>query len=356
MSFPDLSDKMRLEWDRSDMGSLLAGFPKQCHQAIEIGSRFESGRTPTKVRSTIVCGMGGSAIAGDVLASWIGERLPAPLLVHRNYDLPAWAGPEDLVVACSYSGETEETLSSYAKASESGCQRLAISTGGELERRCLKDGVSLIKIPGGMPPRCAFGYSLFALAFGLSKAGLFDLDQLQLFEAVDIVETLAKECHWTAPSDANQAWRIAVHLHESIPVIYASNDILGPVARRWANQIDENAKQPAYYALQPELCHNEIVGWEMPDGQAKRMSVVMLDDPDDHRRNNLRAQAVAEIIGDAARAVVSLVGKGESRLARMLYLIHLGDWVSYYLAWLNKVDPTPIAPIVKLKNILKEAK
>ncbi len=352
----DLNDRTRLDWDRSDMGRLLAGFPGQCHEAIEIGSRFEPNSHPTPVRSAIVCGMGGSAIAGDVLAAWIGEKLPAPLLVHRNYGLPPWAGPEDLVVACSYSGETEETLSSYVRAGDLGCQRLAITTGGELERRCLADGVPFIKIPGGMPPRCAFGYSLFPLAFGLSKAGLFEMDQVQLFEAIDILEGLAQECHWTAPADGNQAGRIAMHLHDSIPVIYASADRLGPVAKRWANQINENAKQPSYYALQPELCHNEVVGWEMPDGPAGRMSVVMLGDPSDHGRNVLRAQAVAGIIGDAARAVVRLEGKGESRLARMLYLIHLGDWVSYYLAWMNKMDPTPIPPIVKLKNILKEAK
>lgn len=356
MTFSDLNDKSRLEWDRSDMGRLLAEFPGQCHQAIEIGSRFEPGRPASRLRSAIVCGMGGSAIAGDVLAAWIGEGLAAPLLVHRNYGLPSWAGPQDLVIACSYSGETEETLSSYAKAGEAGCQRLAISTGGELERRCLSDDVPLIRIPGGMPPRCAFGYSLFPLAFGLSKAGLFEMDQVQLFEAVDTVERLAQECHWGAPADGNPAGRIAMHLHDSIPVIYASADRLGPVARRWANQINENAKQPSYYAFQPELCHNEVVGWEMADGPARRMAVVMLGDPSDHGRNALRAQAVAGIIGDAVRAVVRLEGKGESRLARIMYLIHLGDWVSYYLAWLNRADPTPIAPIVKLKNILKEAK
>jgi glucose/mannose-6-phosphate isomerase len=207
-----------------------------------------------------------------------------------------------------------------------------------------------------MPPRCAFGYSLFPLAFGLSKAGLFELDQVQLFEAVDIVEGLAQDCHWGAPADGNQAGRTAMHLHDSIPVIYASADRMGPAARRWANQVNENAKQPSYYALFPELCHNEIVGWDLPSGPGKVMSVVMLGDADDHPRNRIRARSVAGIIGDAARAVVDAEGKGQGFLARLLYLVHLGDWVSYYLAWLNKADPTPIPSIVRLKNILKESK
>lgn len=356
MPFTELDETRRREWDRSDMGSLLAGFPGQCHEAVEIGSRFETARLPAPPRTVVICGMGGSAIAGDVASAWAGDNLPAPLLIHRNYGLPAWAGPGDLVVACSYSGETEETLSSYARAREIGARILAISTGGELESRCREDGVPLIRIPGGLPPRCAFGYSFFSLAFGLSKLGLLEIDQMQVFEAVDVVEKLAAESRWDVPTDGNQAKRIAMHLHDSVPVIYASADILGPAARRWANQINENAKQPSYYALLPELCHNEIVGWELSDGPGKRMSVVMLGDRGDHPRNAIRSQAVAEIIGDAARAVVGLEGRGEGLLARLLYLIHLGDWVSYYLAWLNRTDPTPIPPIVKMKNILKEAK
>lgn len=356
MPFANLNEESRRQWDRSDMGRLLIGFSEQCRQAVEIGSRFEAQGLTSPPRSIIVCGMGGSAIAGDVLSAWAREILTVPLLVHRNYDLPSWASDQDLVVASSYSGETEETLSSYARAKQIGASMLAISTGGELEQRCLTDGVPLIKIPGGLPPRCAFGYSFFSLAFGLSKLGLFEIDQAQVFEAVDVVERLTEECSWDAPGDGNQAKQIAMHLQGSIPVIYASAEVLGPAARRWANQINENAKQASYFALLPELCHNEIVGWELSDGPAKWMSVVMLGDPSDHGRNTIRAQALSQIIGDAARSVVRLEGKGQGPLARMLYLIHLGDWVSYYLAWLNRVDPTPIPPIVKLKQILKEAK
>jgi glucose/mannose-6-phosphate isomerase len=353
MPFAELDETRRREWDGSDLGGLLAGFPKQCREAVEIGSRFDSASPGAKPRCVMVCGMGGSAIAGDVAAAWAEGSLTAPLLVHRSYGLPAWAGPGDIVVASSYSGDTEETLSSYDRARELGAQILAISTGGALERRCQADGVPLIKIPGGLPPRCAFGFSFFSLVFGLSKLGLLEIDQAQVFEAVDIVEKLAAECGWSAPGDGNPAKRIAMHLQGSLPVVYASADRLGPVARRWANQINENAKQPSYHALFPELCHNEVVGWEHGEGPSQGLSVVMLEDEADHPRNRIRSKAVAGIIGDAARAVVRLEGKGEGLLARMLYLIHLGDWVSYYLAWLNKADPTPIPPIVKLKEILK---
>ncbi len=354
--FSDLSNNHRLGWDRSDMGALLAGFPEQCRRAVEIGSGFEAEPWRGPCRSLIVCGMGGSAIAGDVLASWSPEGLNLPVIVHRNYDLPPWAGPQDLVVASSYSGETEETLSSYASARERGCRILAISTGGELERRCQKDGVPLLKIPGGMPPRCAFGYSFLSLAYGLFRLGMYQIDPGQIAAAIEAVERLAAQCHWEAPEQSNPAKQVARRLQGTIPVIYASADRLGPAARRWANQINENAKQPGYYALQPELGHNEIVGWELAEGPAGSMSVVMLRDPEDHGRIALRSQAVAEILGTRPRDIVHLSGQGQGRLARMLYLIHLGDWTSYYLAWLNRTDPTPIPPIIKLKNILKGAK
>jgi glucose/mannose-6-phosphate isomerase len=356
MSFAELDETRRLEWDRSDMGSLLAQFSHQCRQAMEIGSNFRAGMASGKPRCALVCGMGGSAIAGDVAASWAERTLAGPLLVHRNYDLPHWAGPEDLVVTSSYSGDTEETLSSYARARQVGAEILAITTGGELARRCAADGVPLIKIPGGMPPRCAFGFSFFTLIHALADRHVIEIGQNQLSEAIETLERLSQECHWSTAEHTNQAKQIARHLEKSLPVIYASADLLGPAARRWANQINENAKQPSYAAFFPELCHNEIVGWDLGEGPAKGMSVVMLGDPDDHRRNVIRSQAVAELVGDAARAVLRLEGKGQGLLARMLYLIHLGDWVSYYLAWLNRVDPTPIGPIVKLKNILKEAK
>ncbi len=356
MPFKEMDETRRGEWDASDLGRLLAEFPQQCHQGVDIGSRFDPGRAAARPRCVLVCGMGGSAIAGDVAAAWAEGSLAAPLLVHRGYGLPSWAGPGDLVVASSYSGDTEETLSSYSRAKELGVPILAVSTGGELERRCQADGTPLIKIPGGMPPRCAFGYSFFALAYGLSKLGVMEIDQLQVFEAVEVVEKLASECHWSSPEAGNPAKRIAMHLEGSLPVVYASSDRLAPVARRWANQINENAKQPSYHALFPELCHNEVVGWELPGGPGKGMTVVMLEDEADHPRNRIRAQTVAGLIGDAARAVVRADGQGQGSLARMLYLVHLGDWVSYYLAWLNKVDPTPIPSIAKLKSILKETK
>lgn len=349
----NFDEARRLGWDSSDMGSLIAGFSQQCRQAVALGRHWPGELRPKQYRQAIVCGMGGSAIAGDIAAAWAGDRLSQPLVTHRNYGLPSGAGPQDLVILSSYSGETEETLSAYQQARQVGAEMLAITTGGRLEQWCRQDGVPVIKIPSGMAPRCALGYSFFALIFGLERYGWIAIEEDQITEALSVMEALSREYHWSVPSDGNYAKKMAADLGPALVVIYATADHLHPVARRWANQINENAKHFAYTAVFPELCHNEIVAWESSRDLGKAIALVMLEDRDDHPRNRIRQQAVAEIIGSRARSIVRVSGRGDSLLARIFSLIHLGDWVSYYLARLNDADPTPIPPIVKLKEILQ---
>jgi len=349
-------EAQRLGWDRSDMGRLIAGFPGQCREAMALVKNWPAVSKPKPYRQVIICGMGGSAIAGDIAAAWGRGGLGLPLVTHRNYGLPGGAGQQDLIILSSYSGETEETLSAYQEAGRLGAEMLAITTGGRLEQWCWQDGVPMIKIPSGMAPRCALGYSFFALIFALERYGLMTIDGEQVEEAAAVMEAQGRECHWSAPAGGNEAKKLASQMSRALVVIYASADHLHPVARRWANQINENAKHFAYTAAFPELCHNEIVAWEDGGRLANGICLVMLEDRDDHPRNRIRQEAVREIIGLRAGTMLRVFSRGDSLLARMFSLIHLGDWVSYYLARLNDVDPTPIPPIVKLKEILKSKK
>jgi glucose/mannose-6-phosphate isomerase len=175
-------------------------------------------------------------------------------------------------------------------------------------------------------------------------------------ETIKLLEALAAEYGPAAPVSTNRAKSLAQQLHNGMPVIYAAADPLAAVARRWSNQINENGKMLSYWSLFPELCHNEIVGWEKLPDVRKQMRVVFLQDGDDHPRNALRAKIVKELLDHWCPSLLTVTSRGSSLLARLLSLIYLGDWISLYLAYLNGADPTPVARIGELKARLKEAK
>lgn len=340
--------------DPSGMGRIVAGFPRQCREAAEIAKKSEAWLPVSQPRNIIVCGMGGSAIAGDIAAFWLSERASCPIHVHRNYGLPGWAGPLDLVIASSYSGETEETISAFDEAVKRQIGLAAITSGGTLKSKCLARGFPLTTIPGGLPPRGALGYSFFALAGLLESSGISDGDDQACNEAMDIIQDLSDELSIGRPAVDNLAKRVATELYGCLPVIYGASDLLAPVARRWANQLNENAKVPSYWAVMPELCHNEIVGWEKLEEVRTRAKVVILTDRQDHARNRLRFEVIRDIIKPMTSGIIPLETKGRGRLARMFSLLYLADYVSYYLALLNRVDPMPVTNIDRLKSVLRD--
>jgi glucose/mannose-6-phosphate isomerase len=295
--------------------------------------------------------MGGSAIAADILAAYTDAL---PIHAQRGYGLPAWVGPEDLVIASSYSGDTEETLSGYHEAKRRGSAILAITTGGQLQKLCQQDGMPCLAIPGGMPPRCALGYSFFTLFEALRRMKVVAGEDSEVDEAISLMERLSAECSLDNAGQSNLARQLAGRMLGNLVVLYASVDHLAPVARRWACQINENAKSLAYTATLPELCHNEVVGWELPADHKKQTLVVMLADRGDHPRNRIRAKAVAGLVGPKAAGLAEVPSQGQGLLARLFSLLYLGDWASYHLACLNQVDPTPIPSIVELKKMLSE--
>jgi glucose/mannose-6-phosphate isomerase len=326
--------------DRAGTADVLAGFPAQCRQGLALGERVPLDKLSGFTR--VVClGMGGSGIAGALL----GSTLPVEVVPVRDYALPPWVGAESLVIALSYSGDTEETLAAFRLAQGRTPRLVAVTSGGELGRLCAEAGIPWIEIPTGYQPRAALGYLLFPL-FGLfGRLGLVP----DLGEPLAVLDELAAEL---APDrEANEAQTLARTLLGRIPLVYGAGPT-SPVAFRWKTQLNENAKAPAFWAELPELCHNEVVGYELTSRLLPQGTVVFLRARGDHPRVQKRVEILHGLL--AARAIpwLDVSGRGAGALAQLLSLLYLGDWTSYYLALLNGVDPAPVAIIGELKNRL----
>ena len=338
--------------DPGDMYGLIASFPSQMQDAWRIGNEFVSSLQKRSFRQVVVCGMGGSAIGADAAASFLGDQLRMPVISCRDYTAPAYLRDGSLVIVSSYSGNTAETLSAYASLRGGNSTFVAITSGGQLEEWCRADGVPVCRIPGGMPPRSALGYSLLPMLLALRATGAADFDDSEFTEAHESVADRCRGC--AMDSGDNEAARIAERLHGNLPIIYSGPGLLAAAARRWSCQINENGKSLAHFALYTELNHNEIVGWNAPPEIFARSVVVSLEDRDDHEGTRLQTDVGIGIIEPIASAVVRVdSGKG-GRLARMLSTVILGDFMSVYLALLGGVDPTPVEKIDYLQSQLLE--
>jgi len=281
----------------------------------------------------IVSGMGGSSVGGRLAAGALGPRLVRPLHLAMDYGVPAWTGPDTLVLSSSYSGDTAETLSAYELARDAGAPRLVATTGGGLAARARADGVPVVPLPGGFQPRAAVGY---ALVTALEAAAV-------------LAQQLAAEWGPDGPEEGD-AKRIARALHGSIPVIVGA-ELTAGVAYRWKTQLNENAELPAFASELPEHDHNEVVGWGAAE---RRLSAVFLEDPQGDARMARRIEVTAELAAEGAAAVERVTARGETRLERVVSLVLLGDLVSLYAAVLRGVDPAPVAAIDTLKARLAD--
>jgi glucose/mannose-6-phosphate isomerase len=313
--------------------------PNQLRDALW---RIETARLePADSAGLMVCGMGGSAIGGDLAAAALGDRLTRPLVSIRGYELPSWATPEWTVLCCSYSGNTEETLACFEAAEALGARRLVVSTGGRLTDQAREAGVPVVGLPGIFQPRVAVAYMFVAAAEAAALAGVAPRIRTEIDAAAAFLEGRRDEVK-------AQAAEIAATLDHAVTVIYGS-DLTAPVAKRWKTQINENAKLPAFAAELPEADHNEICGWS-PDGGAERMAAVFLEDCDQHPRERRRFELTAGLVEAGAATVVRLETVGETRVERLLWATLLGDLVSLELARLRDVDPESIVAIDKLKE------
>jgi glucose/mannose-6-phosphate isomerase len=298
-----------------------------------------------------ICGMGGSAIAGDLVLGAYRDRLRYPAQVLRDYYLPGWVGENTLVVLSSYSGETEETLTCAMQATERNALCIAITSGGKLAGHYREVGVPIIDIPGGLQPRAALMYLLAPLAVVLNRMEVFPDISADLDEAEAGLRSAADAYRHSVPFEANPAKQLATILGDSVPMIWGA-ETTSAVARRWKGQINENAKIPAYWAEIPELNHNEIVGFENLGPLGPLSQIVELRDPRQHRQNQRRFELTRELVEPRVKGVVEVMAEGRGALARVLDLVMLGDYVSLYMALLRETDPAPVELITRLKDRL----
>lgn len=303
--------------------------------------RVESARLePDDAAGLAICGMGGSAIGGDLAAAVLGRRLNGPLLTVRGYELPTWLTPEWTVLCSSYSGDTEETLACFDAAGELGARRLVASTGGALVADAREGDVPVIGLPGILPaPRTAVAYMLVTAAEIAALVGIGPSLRAELEAAATFLADRSDDLRSLAAD-------VAEWIGESVPVVCGA-DLTAPVARRWKTQINENAKGHAFFAELPEADHNEICGWG-----GDSFSAVLLRDPDQHPRESRRFELTGEAIAAAGAEVIWIETEGESRSERLLWATMLGDLVSLGLAEARGVDPLPVEAIEGFKAAL----
>lgn len=304
------------------------------------------------IGSVAVCGMGGSAIAADLVVGAYTERLRVPVQTVRGYVLPGWVDEHTLVVLSSYSGTTEETLTCAMQATERNARCVAVTSGGKLQERYVEeDGIPMVSMPPGLQPRAALPRSLVPLAVILSRADLIGPVSEDLDEAREIATASVAALSARVPEAKNPAKQLAQALFESIPVFWGG-EMTGPVAHRWRTQVNENAKRFALSSEIPELDHNEICSFEGLGDLDRRMKVVLLRDPRHTRQVQRRLDLTQELVTPHVGGVLAVTAEGRSPLARMLDLVLLGDYASIYLALRGQIDPGPVTMIDRLKDKL----
>jgi glucose/mannose-6-phosphate isomerase len=350
----DLDDvSVYRQFDKSGMLDHLHGFPEQCQKAWDKVQRFELPREYTRVSNVVIAGMGGSAIGGDIVRGLASAESKLPVSVHRDYGLPVFVDANTLVIASSYSGNTEETLSAFTKALGNPSRKLVITSGGKLKDLAEDKGIPVFVIDYQAPPRAAFPHSFIPLLGIFQKLGLLADKSVDLKEAVDILKELSRDFIETRPLASNPAKQLATKLHGHVGVIYGA-DILSEVARRWKGEFNENSKAWAFFECLPELNHNAVVGYEFPPEAKETMFVLMLRSSLAHPRILLRYEVTAELLAKAGIAFQLIEATGKSVLAQVLSLILLGDYASFYLAMLNEVDPTSTDAIDFVKRHLAQ--
>ena len=370
MSDPTMNDSSILD-DADQLGTMDASnmldvvesaptFMEWCLDTFELDKKTSiskkiKGFVPKHVTGIFIIGMGGSAISGDILSDWLKDRLKIPILVCREYELPACIDKTWLGFVLSYSGNTEETLSAYECAKNRGMKCIGITSGGLLEKFLDKMHDLCLKVPGGYQPRSALLYMFSTLALAVANCNFVAKQSLidEIHETVSLLKTLRDKFKKETSSSENLAKQYAQMVHGTTVIIYGF-DYLQGVARRFKEQVNENSKNPAYYDNFPELNHNEMVGWEIDHDVAKNYSYIFLrNNGQESEPIKVRIEFTKNLLAAKARAVIEMEAEGKSKLARMMSLIYAADYITVYLAFLNGADPTPVKDIKILKEQLE---
>ncbi|MCC7466084.1 MAG: bifunctional phosphoglucose/phosphomannose isomerase [Saprospiraceae bacterium] len=325
------------------MDKMVARFPEQLEEALSIAQNISLKKHTAPLRSVFISGLGGSGIGGGFVQDFVRGVCKLPIVVSKGYHAPAWINKNTLVICSSYSGNTEETLSTLEQLHDTGAKIVCVASGGKLIDIAKAKGYDYVQVPGGWSsPRACLGYSVVA-QLGVLKAA--KLIPAKLLNQVGGAQKLLKR---DQASIQKHARKIAGFLNGKTPVLYIA-DHMEAVAVRWRQQINENAKMLCWHHVIPEMNHNELVGWR---DQRPDVAVVWLRNHDDYSRTAIRTDINKEIVEHYTQTSIELYSKGKNIIEKALWLVHLGDWVSVYLAELRNVDPIEIKVIDFLKSEL----
>lgn len=324
------------------MNDYISAFTDHLVEALAIGKASELKACDAKIQNVLICGLGGSGIGGTIINDLVSDKVGVPVSASKDYSIPHFVGKKTLVIASSYSGNTEETLFALKACQERGAQIACISSGGALQKMAQENGYSLITIPGGHPPRAMFAYSFTQLFFMFNHYGLIDNSFLADFnESIKLLDS-EKE------SIQAEGKELAKKMFGTTPVIYTAAGFEG-VGVRFRQQINENSKMLCWHHVVPEMNHNELLGWRI---NTENLSVVYFRNKCDYSRNQVRIDINKDVISKFTTNISEVWSKGESKIENTLYHINLGDWVSWYLSEMNDVDAIEIDVINYLKGAL----
>lgn len=328
------------------MYQLIDAFPQQLQEALEIGRKAQLKAPGGPYTNVVVTGLGGSGIGGRIAAQLVAADATCPIEVYSNYYLPNYVGKGSLVIACSYSGNTEETLAAMDQALAKGARVVVVTSGGTMLETAKAKGLDHIVIPGGNPPRTMLAYSLVQQFYVLRHFGIIG----------GAFESAIKAAAGMLEQDKEAIKKAAQELTEKLVgkrLIIYSEASTEAVSIRFRQQVNENSKELCWHHAIPEMNHNELVGWA---GGDKSLGVVIFRHKEDHERTQIRMEINKAVFEKYTPNIHEVWSKGDSAFARQLYLINLGDWVSYYWAEKKGVDPSEIAVINMLKGKLAEMK
>ncbi|MFA5367091.1 MAG: bifunctional phosphoglucose/phosphomannose isomerase [Dehalococcoidia bacterium] len=339
------------KFDTTNLHERIEKLPQQCRQAWQNALTLPLPEDFNSIDKIVILGMGGSAIGGDLLRTMVSLQSKIDVTVQRDYDLPKSVNANTLVIASSYSGNTEETLSAFSQALEIPCKKFVITTGGKISEMAARNGVPLLSFGYSSEPRAALGCSLFSMLAFMQKLNIIPEELMKIDESLESLSNLSAQLSKDIPMESNPAKQLAAKLYGNIVIVYGAG-ILSSVAYRWKTQINENSKAWAFSETLPELNHNAVVGYRFPADMADRIFVVMLRSGDMHARTLKRYDITSDILSQAHVPHEVVDTSGDTPLCRMMNSILLGDYVSYYLAILYEINPSPVEIIDYLKKSL----
>lgn len=324
------------------MNNYIDAFTNHLNEALEIGKSSNFKTSKKEIKNVLICGLGGSGIGGTILYDLVCDKVNVPISSTKDYSIPNFVNENTLVIASSYSGNTEETLFALEACKEKGAEIACISSGGSLAQIAKENDYNIVTIPGGHPPRAMFGYSFTQLFFVFNKYGLIDDSFISDFESA--IRLLDQE----KLDIQTKAKELATKMFGTTPVIYTAAGFEG-VGIRFRQQINENSKMLCWHHVVPEMNHNELLGWRI---NVDNLSVVYFRNKCDFKRNQVRIDINKDVISKFTENISEVWSKGDSKIENTLYHINLGDWVSWYLSEMNNVDAIEIDVINYLKGAL----